>query len=88
MSNDSSATKQPVSDGEIAAGELLPCPFCCQPPVSFPSGISDQGLMIQCVTPGCVNPHTSWIPPQVAIEKWNTRSPAVKPDTAKNGERT
>lgn len=61
---------------------LLPCPFCGKPPVSFKSGHSD-GLMIECPTPGCVNPHVSTIPPSFAIAAWNLRAAPANPPTAK-----
>ena len=55
--------------------KLLPCPFCGQIPESFPSGIRDDGLMIQCMTGGCLGPHCSYIPPSAAIAAWNRRAP-------------
>lgn len=51
---------------------LLPCPFCGRKPISSASG-DGTGLMIECVSPGCPNPHVSFIPPQLAITAWNTR---------------
>jgi hypothetical protein len=53
--------------------KLKPCPFCGAIPESFPSG-DGTGLMIECVTPNCVRPHTSWYPPATAIQVWNTRA--------------
>lgn len=55
-------------------GEILPCPFCGKPPITMPSGEAGRGLMIECVTSGCVGPHTSWVPPQSAIAAWNRRA--------------
>ncbi len=56
------------------SGELSCCPFCGQAPTSFPSG-DGAGVMVQCITPGCVNPHVSYYGDGVAFEKWNRRAP-------------
>lgn len=56
------------------SNELLPCPFCGNHPVSFPSG-DGTGVMIQCVTPKCVNPTTSWYGTGIAAKNWNRRAP-------------
>ena len=53
--------------------ELMPCPFCGAIPIAFPSGMRDEGLMIQCMTDGCLGPHCSYIPPTEAIAAWNRR---------------
>lgn len=63
--------------------ELKPCPFCNEPPVSFSVGYRDHGLMIECVTKGCVNPHVSYQNPKIAIAAWNHRAPL---DAAKGGK--
>jgi hypothetical protein len=60
-----------------APTELKPCPFCQKPPVHFSVGPNDCGLMIECTTRGCVNPHVSYHTPADAIAAWNTRAPAV-----------
>jgi hypothetical protein len=52
--------------------KLLPCPFCGGAPESFPSG-DDTGTMIECMTPGCVNPHVSYYGDGVAAKVWNRR---------------
>lgn len=60
-----------MTDAEVRA---LGCPFCGLAPVSYPSG-DGSGLMIECHTPGCVNPHVSYTPPSAAIAAWNRRAP-------------
>jgi hypothetical protein len=52
---------------------ILPCPFCGQAPITTPSGEGQRGLMIECITPGCVNPHVSNYTHAVAIRLWNRR---------------
>lgn len=56
--------------------ELKPklCPFCGSQPVAFPVGQFNEGLMIECIAQGCVNPHVSYTTPQSAIEAWNRRA--------------
>lgn len=53
--------------------ELKPCPFCNKPPITTPSGEGGNGLMIECLTEGCVNPHVSYYNHDVARTAWNTR---------------
>lgn len=53
---------------------LLPCPFCGRPPETQGSGESQRGLMIDCATPGCVNPHVSYYDHETARRVWNTRN--------------
>jgi hypothetical protein len=53
--------------------ELKPCPFCNKPPITTPSGEGGKGLMIECLTEGCVNPHVSYYNHDVARTAWNTR---------------
>lgn len=55
--------------------KLLPCPFCGEQPDQFPSG-DGSGLMIECTTSGCVNPHVSYYPPSATAAHWNTRAPS------------
>lgn len=59
--------------------ELLPCPFCGKAPISFPSG-GGAGVMVQCVTNGCVGPHVSYRGEGLAARVWNTRSAALPQD--------
>lgn len=54
--------------------ELKPCPFCGEPPVTMGSGEGQRGLMIECITPGCVGPHTSYYNHKAAIAAWNHRA--------------
>ena len=51
------------------------CPFCGRPPATLGSGEGQKGLMIECLTPGCVNPHVSYYDHTAAIYAWNTRAP-------------
>lgn len=67
------AGRPKTTEADATAPGLLPCPFCGKQPESFPSG-DGSGLMIECFTPGCVNPHCSWVPPDSAIAAWNTRA--------------
>ncbi|MCL6710471.1 Lar family restriction alleviation protein [Pseudomonas sp. R2.Fl] len=53
--------------------EIKPCPFCNKPPITTPSGEGGKGLMIECLTEGCVNPHVSYYNHDVARTAWNTR---------------
>lgn len=55
--------------------DLKPCPFCGKVPVPEPSGINNDGLLIECANDKCgVQPHTSWAPPQAALAAWNRRA--------------
>ena len=54
--------------------KILVCPFCGSPPVAFGSGEGRKGLMIECIEPGCVNPHTSYYPREAAVRAWNKRA--------------
>lgn len=71
-----------VPDAEVeerlkAAGievSIKPCPFCGKPPETMPSGEGERGLMIECITQGCVNPHTSYYDHASAIATWNARA--------------
>ena len=51
---------------------ILPCPFCgCEP---FTGGMKGwRGLLIHCVTEGCVNPAVNSDERDVAIAAWNRR---------------
>jgi hypothetical protein len=60
-------------EGDVT--KIKNCPFCDKPPETMPSGENGRGLMIQCITPGCVNPHTSYYDHDSAIRAWNTRAP-------------
>jgi hypothetical protein len=53
---------------------ILPCPFCGCEPNTTPSGENGRGLMIECITGGCVNPHVSYYQHVVAIRVWNRRN--------------
>jgi Restriction alleviation protein Lar len=53
---------------------ILPCPFCGADPITEGSGENQRGLMIQCVTGGCVNPHVSYYEHAVALRIWNRRN--------------
>lgn len=52
---------------------VLACPFCGAPPMTMPSGEQDQGLMIHCVTDGCVSPSVSYYDHKTALLVWNKR---------------
>ena len=58
--------------------DLKPCPFCGKPPETNPSGENGSGLIIECITPGCVNPHTSYYHHASAIAVWNRRAALAK----------
>jgi hypothetical protein len=38
------------------------------------SGEGQRGLMIECVTGGCVNPHVSYYEHAIALRIWNRRN--------------
>lgn len=64
--------------------DLKPCPFCGNPPEVSASG-DGTGIMIECMTEGCVNPHTSWYGKGIAHKHWNTRYESARtasPDNA------
>lgn len=63
----------------------LPCPFCGQPPDVMGSGEGQRGLMIQCITDGCVNPHVSYYDHNTAIAKWNERRSVDEIDAGLRG---
>jgi hypothetical protein len=54
--------------------QLLACPFCGHPPMAFGSGEQRRGLMIECVTEGCVSPHLSYYDRKTAALRWNHRA--------------
>ncbi len=51
----------------------LPCPFCGKPPFMETVGKDRAGLMIECTTIGCVNPHVSYCAHDTALRVWNMR---------------
>ena len=57
--------------------KILACPFCGAAPQTFGSGEGRKGLMIECIEPGCVNPHTSYYPREAAVAAWNKRQRVV-----------
>lgn len=57
----------------MAQYRILGCPFCGAAPVAFASGDGRRGLMIECATDGCVNPHTSYYDREAAVRAWNRR---------------
>ena len=66
-----------VADGHIAenpAMKILPCPFCGREPYISGSGEGQRGLMIECMTPGCVSPHVSFYEHAAAVAAWNRRN--------------
>jgi hypothetical protein len=66
---------------------ILTCPFCGEFPETMGSGEGQRGLMIHCITQGCVNPHVSYYEHAAALGVWNRRiEPATKPYSS--GERT
>lgn len=65
----------------MAQYELLACPFCGNAPEAFGSGEGRRGLMIECVTQGCVNPHTSYYDRPTAAATWNRRIISPAPTT-------
>lgn len=60
--------------GRSTPNPILPCPFCGSDPVTFSVGDQGRGLMIECETPGCVNPHVSYYDHATAHKVWNRRS--------------
>lgn len=52
---------------------VLACPFCGQLPETLGSGEQQRGLMIHCITPGCVNPSVSYYDHATAARAWNRR---------------
>lgn len=51
------------------------------------SGERQRGLMIECITRGCVNPHVSYYDHASAIAAWNRRaSEAVKAEVVVTDE--
>ena len=50
------------------------CPFCGRAPATSKCGEDGKGLMIECVTDGCVKPHVSYYDHQSAARAWNRRS--------------
>jgi hypothetical protein len=52
---------------------IKPCPFCGKQPEQMGSGEGQRGLMIHCITDGCVNPHVSYYEHKIAIATWNMR---------------
>ncbi len=56
--------------------KILNCPFCGKPPEVMGSGENQRGLMIHCITQGCVNPHTSYYDHDAARAVWNRRDGA------------
>lgn len=54
--------------------QILPCPFCGKDPETQPSGENGRGLMIDCITKDCVNPHISYYNHESAIRVWNKRA--------------
>lgn len=57
--------------------KILACPFCGAAPQAFGSGEGRRGLMIECMEPGCVNPHTSYYDRDTAVRVWNNRQRTV-----------
>jgi hypothetical protein len=64
--------------------KVLPCPFCGEEPAQMGSGEHQRGLMIHCITDGCVNPHTSYYNHGTARAVWNRRDG----NTANDKQRT
>lgn len=65
-----------MTDAEIKErlrNQILPCPFCGQWPETMGSGERQRGLMIHCITQGCVNPHVSYYEHDAARAAWNRR---------------
>jgi hypothetical protein len=78
------ARTNPMNDTVSEDVTLEPCPFCGLPPEHFSVGNNDHGLMIECTTKDCVNPHVSYHNPKTAIAAWNRRAylAATKPPLA------
>lgn len=53
--------------------DLRECPFCGKAPEVFPSG-DGTGVMIECITPDCVNPHVSYYGDGQSAKRWNRRA--------------
>jgi hypothetical protein len=52
---------------------ILVCPFCGNHPEVIGSGERQRGLMIHCITDGCVNPSVSYYEHDAARRVWNRR---------------
>ncbi len=65
---------------------ILACPFCGRDPQTFGSGEGRRGLMIECTTPGCVNPHTSYYDRATAVTVWNKRTEISAPMVVTDAE--
>jgi hypothetical protein len=61
----------PKTDAEK---RVLECPFCGKAPEVYGSGEGQRGLMIHCITDGCVNPHVSYYDHKSARAVWNRRA--------------
>lgn len=55
--------------------KLGACPFCGTAPQTIGAGEGQRGLMIECMTHGCVGPHVSYYDHAGAIAAWNRRTP-------------
>lgn len=82
---ESSATTPQSDAGESTAGELLPCPFCGEEGIlsvndlkSVPGGMTlYRGMCSECSCELC-----EWHEiKDDAITVWNTRTPAVPPES-------
>jgi len=54
--------------------DAKPCPFCGSEAKQTPSLTGTGYVRVGCSNAGCPgHPATSWAPPAVALEEWNTR---------------
>lgn len=61
---------------KIDESDILPCPFCGQPPVVERTGFHLGGRTIRCETEDCMGPHTTAAHIEDAVVQWNRRAPA------------
>lgn len=55
--------------------DILPCPFCGQPPHVEKTGFHLGGRTIRCETDDCMGPHTTAACVEDAVVQWNRRAP-------------
>lgn len=55
--------------------DILPCPFCGEPPVVSTTGPLLEDWVIRCENPDCMGPHTTAAFVEDAVVQWNQRAP-------------
>lgn len=72
-----------MTDRRMTTEELLPCPFCGQPP---DLGTFASAFTIHCANEDCdIGAETSAVTEALAVEQWNKRAPSPTVETV-NGE--